>query len=116
VWGNGDLSVSVYQTADRIVWRFGKGNQWDRRLDLSDDPKPAHISEIVHGIKVEGWKWPPSGTAVEWRGYSFSLRKRDLSFSMHDPCGGTTATEGVTKWTVLTILRCCTKLLSVIRL
>ena len=47
--GNGDLSVSVYQDADRIVWRFGKGDVWDRRLDLSDDPKPAHISEIAHG-------------------------------------------------------------------
>ena len=59
--GNGDLSVSVYQDADRIIWRFGKGDVWDRRLDLSDDPKPAHISEIAHGIKVEGWKCPPYG-------------------------------------------------------
>jgi len=39
--GNGDLSVSVYQTADRILFRFGKGDVWDRRLDLSDDPKPS---------------------------------------------------------------------------
>ena len=59
--GNGDLSVSVYQDADRIIWRFGKGDVWDRRLDLSEDPKPAHISEIAHGIKVEGWKCPPYG-------------------------------------------------------
>ena len=63
--GNGDLSVSVYQDADRIIWRFGKGDVWDRRLDLSDDPKPAHISEIAHGIKVEGWKCPPYGGPVE---------------------------------------------------
>ena len=48
--GNGDLSVSVYQTADRIVWRFGKNDVWDRRHDLSDDPKPAHIDEIARGI------------------------------------------------------------------
>ena len=47
--GNGDLSVSVYQAADRIVWRFGKSDAWDRRLDLSDDPKPAQISKIAHG-------------------------------------------------------------------
>ena len=59
--GNGDLSVSVYQDADRIIWRFGKGDVWDRRLDLSADPKPAHISEIAHGIKEEGWKCPPYG-------------------------------------------------------
>ena len=59
--GNGDLSVSVYQTVDRIIWRFGKGDVWDRRLDLTDDPKPAHIDEIAHGIAEEGWKCPPYG-------------------------------------------------------
>ena len=63
--GNGDLSVSVYQTADAIVWRFGKGDVWDRRLDLSDNPKPAHINEIIHGLEVEGWKCPPYGGKVE---------------------------------------------------
>jgi len=78
--GNGDLSVSVYQTADRIVWRFGKGDVWDRRLDLSDDPKPAHISEIAHGIKVEGWKCPPYGTApaVATRGTENPERMQEL--------------------------------------
>ena len=63
--GNGDLSVSVYQTADRIIFRFGKGDVWDRRLDLSEDPKPAHISEIAHGIEVERWKCGPYGGPVE---------------------------------------------------
>ena len=78
--GNGDLSVSVYQTADRIVWRFGKGDVWDRRLDMSDDPKPAHISEIAHGIEVEGWKCPPYGTGpVEAiRGTTNPKRMREL--------------------------------------
>ncbi len=57
--GNGDLSVSVYQTSDRIIWRFGKGDVWDRRLDLSEDPRPAHIDEVAYGIKVEGWKCNP---------------------------------------------------------
>lgn len=61
--GNGDLSVSVYQTADRIVFRFGKGDVWDRRLDTSDDPRPPHIDEIAHGIRDEGWKCPPYGGA-----------------------------------------------------
>jgi len=61
--GNGDLSVSVYQTRDKIVWRFGKGDVWDRRLDRNEDPVPPHIKEIAHGIAVEGWKCPPYGTA-----------------------------------------------------
>ena len=78
--GNGDLSVSVYQTADRIIWRFGKGDVWDRRLDLSDDPKPAHISEIAHGIEVEGWKCPPyGGSPVEaTRGTTNPKRMKEL--------------------------------------
>jgi len=77
--GNGDLSVSVYQTADRIVWRFGKGDVWDRRLDLSDDPKPAHIDEIAHGIKVEGWKCGPYGGPVEaTRGTKNPKRMQEL--------------------------------------
>jgi hypothetical protein len=61
--GNGDLSVSVYQTRDQIIWRFGKGDVWDRRLDTSVDPKPPHIDEIAHGIAVERWKCPPYGGA-----------------------------------------------------
>ena len=36
--GNGDLSVSIYQDADHIIWRFGKGDVWDRRLDLVRTP------------------------------------------------------------------------------
>jgi len=61
--GNGSLSVSVYQTRDRVVFRFGRGDVWDRRFDRSDDPKPPHIREIAHGIAVEGWKCPPYGDA-----------------------------------------------------
>jgi hypothetical protein len=53
--GNGDLSVSIYQKPDRIVWRFGKNDVWDRRLDTSDDAEPAHIDEIKRGIRDEGW-------------------------------------------------------------
>jgi len=53
--GNGDLSVSLYQTSDRLIWRFGKNDVWDRRLDLSDSPRPAHIDEIARGIRDEGW-------------------------------------------------------------
>ena len=77
--GNGDLSVSVYQTADRVIWRFGKGDVWDRRLDLSDDPKPAHIDEIARGIRDEGWKCGPYGGPVEaTRGTKNPERMREL--------------------------------------
>ena len=78
--GNGDLSVSVYQTADRLVWRFGKNDVWDRRLDLRDDPKPAHIDEIAHGIKVEGWKCGPygNGKIVATRGTRDPARMKEL--------------------------------------
>ncbi len=77
--GNGDLSVSVYQDVDRIVWRFGKGDVWDRRLDLEIDPKPAHIQEISQGIQVEGWKCPPYGGPVEaTRGTQNPGRMREL--------------------------------------
>ena len=77
--GNGDLSVSVYQTADQIVWRFGKGDVWDRRLDRSDDPKPPHIREVAHGIEVEGWKCPPYGGPVEaTRGTKDAKRMREI--------------------------------------
>jgi hypothetical protein len=61
--GNGDLSVSVFQTRDALVFRLGKGDVWDRRVDRRDDPKMAHISEIAHGIAVEHWKCPPYGDA-----------------------------------------------------
>ena len=81
--GNGDLSVSVYQTADRIIWRFGKGDVWDRRLDLSDDPKPAHIDEIAHGIEVEGWKCGPYGGPVE------ATHGTDNPERMQELCQGT---------------------------
>ncbi len=53
--GNGDLSVSIYQKSDQIVWRFGKNDVWDRRFDNSDDPEPTHIDEVARGIRDEGW-------------------------------------------------------------
>ncbi len=77
--GNGDLSASVYQTADCIIWRFGKGDVWDRRLDRSDDPKPPHINEVAHGIEVEGWKCGPySGPVEATRGTKNPKRMREI--------------------------------------
>lgn len=79
ILGNGDLSTSVYQTADCIIWKFGKSDVWDRRLDLSDDPPPAHIDEIARGIQVEGWKCGPYGGPVSAiRGASDPERMREL--------------------------------------
>lgn len=62
--GNGDLSVSVYQKSDQIVWRFGKGDVWDRRHDISADCPALTLDELRHGIEVEGWKAPPYGGEV----------------------------------------------------
>ncbi len=81
--GNGDLSVSVYQTADRIIFRFGKSDVWDRRIDRSDDPKPAHIDEVARGIRDEGWKCPPYGGPVEAvRGAKDPQRMKDICQSV----------------------------------
>ncbi len=55
ILGNGDLSVSIYQTSDLLIWRFGKVDVWDRRLDLDVCPEPAHIDELARGIRDEGW-------------------------------------------------------------
>lgn len=78
--GNGDLSVSVYQTANRIIWRFGKNDVWDRRFDFSDDPQPAHIRELACGIRDEGWKCPPfgDGTVEAVRGTKDPKRMKEL--------------------------------------
>ena len=51
ILGNGDLSVSIYQTSDLLIWRFGKVDVWDRRLDLDACPEPAHIDELARGIR-----------------------------------------------------------------
>ncbi|MCL5018979.1 MAG: hypothetical protein M1426_00675 [Patescibacteria group bacterium] len=87
ILGNGDLSVSVYQTVDRIIWRFGKGDVWDRRLDLSDNPRPLTIDELAHGIKVEGWKCGPYGGPVE------AIHGTENPKRMQEVCQGTPASE-----------------------
>jgi len=77
--GNGDLSVSIYQQAQALVFRFGKGDVWDRRWDSSKDPRPPHIDEIIRGVREEGWKCGPYGGSVEaTRGTSDPARMREL--------------------------------------
>ena len=78
--GNGDLSVSVYQTADEIVFRLGKGDVWDRRMDFTGVPKPATIQEYRNGVLREGWKCNPfdgKGT-VATKGTKDEKRMREL--------------------------------------
>lgn len=77
ITGNGDLSVSIYQAQDRIIWRFGKNDVWDRRLDFTDTPKPVHIEELKHGITVEGWK-TGRGEVEALRGSSNPERMREI--------------------------------------
>ena len=78
--GNGDLSVSVYQTADEIIFRLGKGDVWDRRMDFTGVPKPATIQEYRNGVLREGWKCNPfdgKGT-VATKGTKDEKRMREL--------------------------------------
>lgn len=78
--GNGDLSASVYQTRDRVIFRFGNGDVWDRRVDYSQDPAPPTIAEIAHGIRDEGWKCDPygGGTPVALKGTDNPERLKEL--------------------------------------
>lgn len=54
--GNGDLSVSVYQDADAVIFRFGKGDVWDRRVFTNGCMRPATIKEFRDGVLKEGWQ------------------------------------------------------------
>jgi len=53
--GNGDLSVSAYQSGDDLVFRLGKGDVWDRRIYDGPRPAPANIEEFRYGVLNEGW-------------------------------------------------------------
>ena len=53
--GNGDLSCSVYQEQDAIVFRLGKGDIWDRRVDDTGCMEPVTIREFIDGVLKEGW-------------------------------------------------------------
>ena len=56
ILGNGDLSVSTYQDANSIIFRFGKGDVWDRRVFTNDCMRPASIEEYRYGVLKEGWQ------------------------------------------------------------
>ena len=77
--GNGDLSASVYQNADRLIWRLGKGDVWDRRWDNSDDPKPLDIEEMRRGIDQEKWKADYGATITAQNPKTTARRLKEIS-------------------------------------
>lgn len=57
--GNGRFSVSCYQRPGQIIFQTGHNEFWDTRLHLEENPRPAHIDELIeairkHGLKVDG--------------------------------------------------------------
>ena len=60
--GNGDLSCSIYQETDAVVFRLGKGDVWDRRVDTNDCIRPPTVREFIDGVLKEGW------TVSDWSG------------------------------------------------
>jgi hypothetical protein len=77
--GNGDLSASVYQTADRVIWRLGKSDVWDRRWDKSDDPKPIEIEEMRRGVDQEKWNAGYGQIITAQNPKTTSKRLKDIS-------------------------------------
>ncbi|MCX6985359.1 MAG: hypothetical protein NT118_11520 [Lentisphaerae bacterium] len=51
--GNGDVSVSIFQRHSQIIFRFGKGDVWDTRIRLDQNPQPAHISELREALESQ---------------------------------------------------------------
>ncbi|MHC4561749.1 MAG: glycosyl hydrolase family 95 catalytic domain-containing protein [Planctomycetota bacterium] len=78
--GNGDFSVSIYQAADRIIWRFGKVDVWDRRHATEIDPEPMHIEELAKGVRDEGWEFSAElGRAKATKGTDNDQRVAELT-------------------------------------
>jgi alpha-L-fucosidase 2 len=78
--GNGDFSVSVYYQPDRLIWRFGKNDVWDRRQDKQIDPTPMHIDELRRGVSDEGWQFDPETlTTMPTRGDADVERVKEVT-------------------------------------
>ncbi len=79
ILGNGDLSVSIYQRDAEIVWRFGKGDVWDRRHMTADNPEPLTIDELRRGLRDEGWfTGPIGGKVTALRGFKDEKRANEV--------------------------------------
>ena len=82
--GNGDLSVSVYETHDAIAFRLGKNDVWDRRLPGVGEPPPVTRREYIDGILKEGWKagaffYSKDGGPVATKGTKDEARMRAVT-------------------------------------
>ena len=63
VLGNGDLSVSVFQRDGEVVFKLGKGDVWDTRIELGKNPVPAHIDELVELLEEKSFSQKALGNA-----------------------------------------------------
>lgn len=86
--GNGDLSCSIYQEADAIVFRLGKGDVWDRRVDATGCPRPVTVREFIDGVLKEGWTakdWTASNIAQDASRVKDPVRLKEI-FHGKQPC------------------------------
>ena len=87
--GNGNLSASCYQKPGKIVFQLGKNDFWDERLDLSQNPRPAHIRELEEaidkGITVDGVTFEVSGVPPEAGKRIAEIARRPFSQQRNAP-------------------------------
>ncbi|NMA41944.1 MAG: hypothetical protein GX946_01030 [Oligosphaeraceae bacterium] len=74
--GNGDLSVSCWQSPGTIIFQLGKNNFWDTRLLLDKNPKPAHIEELRTLVMDPNFK--VDGTSRKLNGDKLTDRQREI--------------------------------------
>ena len=78
--GNGDFSVSCYQKPGKIVFQLGKSDFWDRRIDFSQNPKPANIEELKKLIEKGA---TIDGVTFQLKGNNITEREREICKSFY---------------------------------
>ena len=78
--GNGDFSVSCYQKPGKIVFQLGKSDFWDRRIDFSQNPKPANIEELKKLIEKGA---TIDGVTFQLKGDNITEREREICKSFY---------------------------------
>ena len=86
--GNGDMSASLAWVGDAFVVKFGKGDVWDRRMDMSRSPKPATQREFIDVALKERWKCRWNGWNLEALGGTKDEKR------MRELCCGTGPATG----------------------
>ena len=86
--GNGDMSASLAWVGDAFVVKFGKGDVWDRRMDMSRSPKPATQREFIDAALKERWKCRWNGWNLEALGGTKDEKR------MRELCCGTGPATG----------------------